>query len=81
MKKGQRFTSQSKIQNHPTEYIFNGRILDDNLGSHHNTLHLISITGNPADDIFVDDGWFNERKITKLKEEGNAYRKILQRKQ
>jgi len=59
MKKGQRFTSQSKIQNHPTEYIFNGRMNDG-------LYHLIAASGNKIEDIIVEQAWFNNRNIKKL---------------
>jgi len=62
MKMGQHFLSKSKIQNNFSEYIFNGRYIDDNLGSRHNCLHLIAVNEQNGD-IYVDDEWFNNRVI------------------
>lgn len=56
---GQYFTSKSKIQNEPVEYIYGGR--SDN-GDH----VLKSTSGNKRDDCVVDSRWFDERKIVLL---------------
>lgn len=53
---GQRFKSQSKIQDMPVEYIYKGFLPNGNI-------FLESTTGNPLDNCEVEPQWFNERKI------------------
>lgn len=59
MEIGQRFTSQSKVQDAPVEYIFNGHLQNG-------MIHLLSANGNRCDDIEVFPEWFDNRKIRKI---------------
>ena len=60
MEIGQRFTSQSKIQEAPSEYVY---IKQMENGYH----YLKSATNNPLLDIVVESAWFKNRKIKLIK--------------
>jgi hypothetical protein len=65
LKIGQRFTSQSKIQSQPVEYIYRGQLPD---GQH----CLEAASGIFIDDCVVETAWFDNRNI-KTEVKDNEY--------
>jgi len=56
LEKGQHFTSQSKIQSQPVEYIYQGQLSNGDY-------YLEAANGIIADDCEVDEKWFDNRNI------------------